>query len=199
MIRRRSGLTAALTAAPLLLIAGCGVQSSTITVLGAAPQGPAAVAATIPTTVAGETPFVLLFYQDGELVPVYRTVKGPLDDMTIINALRAGPTKAEALAGLSSKLPGNLVVTAKTNDQAWAYGFSETVTQEALAQFVCTVEIFSKKQVGWKDLTTNGYNPLNWLTCSDVTRQFIPQLSTDGGTDSGSSTDAPDAATPVLQ
>jgi hypothetical protein len=183
VIGHRGVLMAAAAAAPLLLLAGCGIQPSGITVLGAAPQEPSAVAATIPTTVAGETTFALLFYQDGELEPVYRTVPtSTLNDMLVITQLRAGPTRTELAAGYSSAMPDGLVVTPKTDDQAWAYGFSETVNQAALAQFVCTVQIYSQKQVGWKDLTKNGYNPLSWLTCSDITRQFIPLLST-GGTD----------------
>jgi hypothetical protein len=178
-VTRRRGLLLAAAALPLCT-AACGIQSSGITVLGVAPQGPSAVAATIPTTVAGESTFALLFYQNGELEPVYRTAaKSTLDDMTVVDALRAGPSKVEIAEGYYSALPGSLVISPKSDDQAWAYGFSETINQAALAQFVCTVQIFSQTQVGWKDLSKGGGSPLSWVGCSDTTRQYIPLLSND--------------------
>ncbi|GAA2437791.1 hypothetical protein ACFPFX_36935 [Streptomyces mauvecolor] len=78
-----------------LLAAGCGIQSTDVIAVG----GPASAQAVPPDAESGGT--VLFFAGPDGLMPVLRSVRsGPQ-----LSLLFAGPTKAEAAAGIRTELP----------------------------------------------------------------------------------------------
>lgn len=122
----RRCIVAVLAVLTVALLAGCGIP------VEQEPR-PLPTGTTSPTNAAGQTSTpapddsgaTLWFVRGGRLVPVTRTVTGPLSSQDYIDLLVDGPTKPEQDAGMRSSVVSvvtgePLVVTAKTAGVATA-------------------------------------------------------------------------------
>ncbi|GAA3377422.1 hypothetical protein GCM10020367_53070 [Streptomyces sannanensis] len=118
-----------------LLLTGCGIQSTDVVEAG----DPARAHVNAPA--AGR---MLLFFlsPNGELMPVTRSVGGPVEAGKTIAALLAGPVEQERAAGLDTALPrhGLPVRIEDAGDGVRVYvGFDVTgLSGSAHRQLVCT-------------------------------------------------------------
>lgn len=143
--RARAWLAAGL----LCLLAGCGVPADPAPRGIPAEQVPFGLLGTTTTTTAAPAPATttaVVFLVDGErLAPVRRQVPAPATPSAVLAALAAGPTPAEATAGLRSapvagaalaQVTAGAATVALDRDFA-AIGLNEQVL--ALAQLVYTI------------------------------------------------------------
>jgi hypothetical protein len=172
--RRRAGILGLAATLGLVLPAAtaCGIQPSGIVALGPAPA--AAVASPIGSldTSAGSTQYLLFFYLDGQLSPVYRPTKNPVTESTVLQALVQGPNAAEQSKGYSTMLPAKLAATPRASGLLDAYSLSQPLALHAKAQFICTMQYYDQTiSVGIQIL---GSITVNWNACSDTTTEYIP-------------------------
>jgi hypothetical protein len=175
--RRRRGaatMAVALTGAlATALVAGCGVQSSGIVVVGAAPSPVSSSGATAARDGLGETQVTLYFLSgpDGTLVPTVRTVTGPVNESAVITQLVNGPDQVERDDGLYSNLPPGLVATPNAQQLSYAFSLSEQLGQLARAQFICTMQAFDQTiAIGYIYPTMKD---MAWVSCGNTTTQLI--------------------------
>ena len=145
--RIRAGLTAAVVAG---LLAGCGVPVEGEPRTVEPPRGPFAAAGSptpVPPPEAGTVAQPLYFVRGDRLVAVLRRVRTVPTVPEHVADLVAGPTRAEADAGLASALGGNTVIAAvrlegtravvELDDPPEGGGRSDEVL--AVGQVVCTL------------------------------------------------------------
>jgi hypothetical protein len=163
---------AALLAASAPVLAACAIQPTAVSALGPAPSVPTAANQSPAPTGSGDTQYLLLFYRDSTLTPVYRAATaGTPTEEAVLKALIAGPTRAEQNEGFVSALPADLAASPRADGLFGAYTLDEVLSQRAKAQFICTMQYYDKTiSVGIEALNSN----VNWNACSDTTAQYIP-------------------------
>lgn len=145
-MRRRRKATRPLLVGAILAAAGCGigVQTEPQPIYDATLPSPYRVSGTLAP---GIEPTTIYLVRDGILVPVVRRAATQLTPVAVLDALLAGPTKAERARGLTTAAPlgatiartdyaRELVVVALDETQA-----ASTRTDEVLgyAQLVATL------------------------------------------------------------
>ena len=174
MTRHRARVLGLAAALGLVLPAAtaCGIQPSGIVALGPAPAAAVATPVGSLDTAAGSTQYLLFFYLDGQLSPVYRPAKAPVTESVVLQALLQGPNAAEQAKGYSTLLPVKLSATTRASGLLDAYSLSQPLAQHAKAQFICTMQYYDQTiSVGIQIL---GSNTVNWNACSDTTTEYIP-------------------------
>ncbi|EST23559.1 hypothetical protein N566_25585 [Streptomycetaceae bacterium MP113-05] len=147
--RSRAALLSGLPALPLLLVAGCGIQPTSVPVdAGAAPSRIACVLSDgEPTTAAPQFTVVRVYLVCGSRVsPVQRTVRLPQERAKVATALlatlSAEPDSHERTAGFTSRVPIDLEVEPGTpSDPPGTLRLNvppSNLPPFALAQIVCT-------------------------------------------------------------
>lgn len=179
--RRRLTAAAALIAALAVTLAGCGIQSTGISIVGAAPTGLIASANPLATPQAdaqdGQISILLLQSGTNQLVWVPRTIDGAVNEASVAAALIKGPTETELKLGYYTDIPPELVVTPDALGQRAAYTLSPYVEWSPLAraQFICTMQEYDQSDsVGY-----TWSNSLAWVACKDTTQQpiYLPGIS----------------------
>ncbi len=151
--------------------AACGIQPTGISALGPAPAAQQASPAQSLDGSPGETQYLVYFYQDNRLTPAYRFTKGEVSEMTVVESLISGPTKAELSTGYYSAIPAELAAKPQANGLLGAYTLSQPLGQRAKAQFICTMQYYDQiGSIGIQVLDSN----VIWNACSDTTSQYIP-------------------------
>jgi hypothetical protein len=144
---RRSTAAAAALAAAAVLLAGCGIRSTSVPVdEGAAPSRVACVLPGDGTGVAPRSGTRVQLVCGARVIPVTRQVRLPGDGAgaarTLLAQLTAEPEDAERAAGFASDVPRGLKVAAGTGaDPAGALRLStapDRLKGFAVAQIVCT-------------------------------------------------------------
>jgi hypothetical protein len=192
--RRRALRPAAFAAAALGVlgaggIAGCGIQSSGLKVVGAAPTVQAAndVTGDGQSDDTGPIEYYLFFYKDGQLVPVKRHTSDQPTEQSVMQALIKGPDTGEQAEGYTTSIPASLVTTSYTaNQQQWDYQYSQGLNFQERGQIVCTiVNDLGAPTVGYY---VEGKGQLAWNACNDFTTavDFPPLVSSPTPSDPGS-------------
>jgi hypothetical protein len=170
-------------------LAGCGIQSSSMRVVGAAPSLQAANDVTGTGNPSGQNQYELFFFRDHKLTPVVRYTNGTVTQELIMAELIKGPQSTDTAGGFTSAIPGNLSVVSYTaRDQEWNYQYSLPVSLAAKAEIVCSIQADRDAQaVG--TVTADGSQ--SWNICSDFTDDFgapayLPNLDTASATPTGS-------------
>ena len=163
--RRRAFAVAAAGAGALFGAAGCGIQPTSVQVVGAEPvvQANDLVSPGASGAVGGPDQVVVYFYRDGRLTPVYRPAPTGSEQSFIIQQLIDGPSKQEAGQGLVSAVPEGISFGINAQEQAWAYKFSDDLGRLAKAQVVCSIQANTNApSVG----TVYGDAKITWNICS---------------------------------
>jgi hypothetical protein len=176
--------------------AGCGIQSSSMKVVGAAPTLQVANDVTSAGTGTGGNQYTLYFFHGDKLTPVTRNTAETVTQEVLLAALIKGPTSTETSAGYSSDIPGDLSVLSFTaRDQQWNYSYSEPIGMAERAEIICTVEtnLPNVTSVG-----TDNDGQETWNSCNDFADDYgapaalLPNLSSsatasadESGDDSG--------------
>lgn len=171
--RRRRAAAAVGGAALACALAGCGIQSTGIAVVGAAPTPLTGSAAPTALGDGGDNEVTVYFLtgDDGTLVPVQRTVSGPVDESKVISLLIGGPTKAEGESGLYTDFPPGFTATPNAESLQYAYGLNEVLDQFARSQFICTMQAYDLViAIGY---ISPNMKEMEWLGCSDTTTQIV--------------------------
>jgi hypothetical protein len=169
--RRGPRVAVAVTGALVLLgTAGCGIQSTGLKVVGAAPKLQAANDVTgTESPGGGGNKFELYFFRDDTLVPVLRTTDQQVSQKLVISELIKGPSGGDQANGFTTEIPASLtLLTTTAKNQAWYYAFTEPLTMAEKAQIVCTVQ---------EDLNAPSVGVLtpvdaHWYNCSDFTEDY---------------------------
>lgn len=151
-------------------LTGCGIQSSGMKVVGAAPSLQAANDVTgTDAAGSGSNQYQLYFFRDGRLTPVVRYASSPVTQAVIMAALIKGPNSTDAADGFTSVIPGDLTVESYTaHDQQWNYQYSQALTGAEKAQIVCTIQAnLNAPSVG----TSTSENEF-WNTCFDFAQDY---------------------------
>jgi len=174
-----------------LSLAGCGIQSSGMKVVGAAPTLQAANDVTGTGNPNGENEYELYFFHDHKLTPVVRYTSDQVTQEMVIAALIKGPNTTDTADGYTSAVPGNLSIVSYTaRDQQWNYQYSMSLDPAAKAQIVCSIQSdLNAPSVG--TLTADGSEL--WNSCYDYSENFgAPAYLPNLGTASPSATDSAD-------
>ena len=169
--RRAVRLTAAVAGVlGAMGVAGCGIQPSTMKVVGAAPTLQAANDVTgTEGSGNGANQYALYFFRDGKLTPVMRYTDDTVTEELVLEALIKGPNSTDSSDGYTSDIPSSLQVVSYTAaDQQWNYEYSQPLTTAERAEIVCTVEA---------DLTDSSVGTFakpdeNWNNCSDFSEDY---------------------------
>jgi hypothetical protein len=138
---RRRGLASAVGAAALLTTAGCGIEPTGVSVVGAPPAVQGAGDLIGGGSTAGAYAYYLYFFRDGHLAVTTRYLSEQADQDSVLKQVLAGPTKTELAQGYSSEIPAGLsLITPTWNGEAWAYQFSNEIGREARAEIVCSIQ-----------------------------------------------------------
>lgn len=122
-------------------VAGCGIQPSSMKVVGAAPTLQAANDVTGTGNANGENAYELFFFRDGKLTPVMRYSQDAITQELVMQALIGGPSTSDAADGYTSAIPNNLAVVSYTAvDQQWNYQYSAPLAMAEKAEIVCTIQ-----------------------------------------------------------
>lgn len=169
--------------------AGCGIQSSSMKVVGAAPTLQAANDVTSSGTGTGGNQFTLYFFRGDKLTPVTRNTAQTVTQEVLLAALISGPTPAETAAGIGTDIPGHLSVLSFTaRDQQWNYSYSEPIGTAERAEIICTIET-NLPNVTSVGTESDGQD--TWNSCNDFADDYgapaalLPNL----GSSATSSTD----------
>lgn len=168
--RRGMGLVAAVAGmVGAMGLTGCGIQSSGMKVVGAAPSLQAANDVTGTGAADGSNQYQLYFFRDGRLTPVVRYAAAPVTQAVIMTALIKGPNSTDTADGFTSVIPSDLAVESYTaHDQQWNYQYSQTLTGAEKAQIVCTIQAnLNAPSVG----TATSENEF-WNTCFDFAQDY---------------------------
>lgn len=172
--RRGRLLLAAGCAAALPALAGCGIQATGITPLGAAPaaaQGSAPAGGGVIS--AGENQYLLFFYQNNRLVPVYRPANGPAGEKLVLAQLLLGPNAQEKAAGYTSALPAKLVATPNAEQERYAFALSAPLGSRGRTEFICTMQyVDGTDSIGVE--IAGLPQTMIWTGCADTTNQYVP-------------------------
>ena len=184
--RRTLRLAAAAGVFGVLGTAGCGIQSSSMKVVGAAPTLQAANDVTSAGTGAGGNQFTLYFFHGDKLTSVTRNTAGTVTQEVLLAALIKGPTSAETAAGFSTDIPGDLNVLSFTaRDQQWNYSYSEPIGMAERAEIICTIET-NLPNVPAVGTDIDGED--TWNSCNDFADDYgapaayLPNLSSSSAT-----------------
>ena len=142
--RRGAGVAAAVAGVVGALgLAGCGIQSTSMKVVGAAPSLQAAndVTGTGNPSGSGQNQYELYFFREHKLTPVVRYASQPVTQELIFAALIKGPDTTDTADGYTSTIPGGLSIVSYTaRDQQWNYQYSLPLNQAAKAEIVCSIQ-----------------------------------------------------------
>jgi hypothetical protein len=180
---RRRGLAALAAAgtAGLVGVAGCGIQSTGMKVVGAAPTLQAAndVAGSAGAG-SGANQYQLYFFRNGKLSPVLRYTDDTVTQDMVLGALIKGPDSSDQSEGFSSVIPQGLsVVSVTARDQLWNYQYSQDLTYAEKAEIVCTLQAdVGAPSVG----TVTNEGTQIWDQCDDFTDDYgAPAVLATGG------------------
>lgn len=177
-------------------LAGCGIQSTSMKVVGTAPTLQAANDVTgtgIPGS-SGENQYSLYFFRDHKLTPVVRYTNETVTQQLIMSALIKGPNSTDTADGFTSSIPANLSVVSYTaHEQEWNYEYTEPMDLAAKAEIVCSIEAdLNAPSVGtWSAATGDEF----WNDCNDFSGDFGAPLLSNPGTATASATDSPNSLT----
>ncbi|HET9170416.1 MAG TPA: hypothetical protein VFN97_13315 [Actinospica sp.] len=169
--RRGVGVVAAVAGTlGALGLAGCGIQSSSMKVVGAAPTLQAANDATGTGNPGGENQYSLYFFRDHKLTPVVRYTNDPVTQALIMAALIKGPDPTDTADGFTTAIPEGLsIVSFTARDQQWNYQYSEPVGLAGKAEIICSIQAdLNAPSVG--TATADGNQV--WNYCSDFSDDF---------------------------
>lgn len=197
LAQRRHWVVAGSAALMATGLAGCGIQPTGISVVGAAPSAlsPSATPSAQEIASSGQVYIYLLQDQDGtnEIVPVLRTIVGQkIDDATVAQLLVKGPTDDEAKQGYTSEVPDSLVVAPNALGFGDAYTLSTYLDSWGRAQFVCTMQEYDKSSSVGYYYPGTVMTAVNWVACKDTTSQpyiMLPGLITTDGVTLGKPTE----------
>lgn len=175
--------------------AGCGIQSSSMKVVGAAPTLQAANDVTSSGSSGSGNQYQLFFFVGDKLTETTRYTDETVTQQLLLDTLIKGPTSTETAAGYSSPIPGDLSVLSFTaRDQQWNYAYSAPIGMAERAEIVCTIQqnLTEAQAVG-----TDTDDQDSWNSCSDFADDYgapaaLPNLGnsatpTDSGDGAGSS------------
>ncbi|HTJ71273.1 MAG TPA: hypothetical protein VL551_27275 [Actinospica sp.] len=188
--RRGAGVAAAVAGVVGAIgLAGCGIQSSSMKVVGAAPSLQAAndVSGTGNPGGSGQNQYQLYFFHDKKLTPVVRYTNEPVTQELVFAALIKGPNTTDIADGYTSMIPANLSVVSYTaRDQQWNYQYSMSLGQAAKAEIVCTIQAdLNAPAVG----TWSGTGDPIWNGCFDFSDEYgAPAYLSNLGSASASAT-----------
>lgn len=169
---RRRGLAALAAAgtAGLVGVAGCGIQSTDLKVVGSAPTLQAANDIGSTSGGSGSNQYELYFFRDGRLTPVLRYTDETVDRDLVLEALIKGPDSTDQSEGFTSEIPAGLqIATYTADDQEWNYQYTQPLTTPEKAEIVCTVQVdLGAPSVG---TISPGGDPV-WNNCSDFTEDY---------------------------
>jgi hypothetical protein len=151
-------------------VAGCGIQPSSMKVVGAAPTLQAANDVTGTGNANGENEYELFFFRDGKITPVMRYSDDTVTQDLVMRALIGGPSTSDAADGFSSVIPNNLSVVSYTAvDQQWNYQYSQPLTMAEKAEIVCTIQ----QDLGAPTVGTfSGQGQQLWNDCFDFSEDY---------------------------
>jgi len=169
---RRRGLAALAAAgtAGLVGIAGCGIQSTSLRIVGSAPTLQAADEIGSASGSSGANGYELYFFRDGRLTPVQRYTDQTLSPQLVLAELIKGPDSADLSEGFSSELPPSLTVSSYVaRDQEWNYQYPQALSTAEKAEIVCTVQVdLNAPSVG----TVTPDQGEVWNNCSDFIEDY---------------------------
>jgi len=183
--RRSRLLLVAGCAALLPTLAACGIQASGITSLGAAPAAGQASPPAGSAISVGPNQYLLFFYMNNRLTPVYRPTDKPLTESMVLEEMLLGPTAQERAAGFTSALPIKLVATPNAEQERYAFAVSSPLGSRGRTEFICTMQYFDGTDSIGVELAGEP-STMIWTGCADTTSQYVPMQFSP----------APDAATP---
>lgn len=170
--RRRGSVGVAAAVAGVLGamgVAGCGIQPSTMKVVGAAPTLQAANDVTGTQDASGGNQYVLYFFRGGKLTEAMRSTGDTVTQELILEQLIKGPSATESAAGYTSAIADDLnVVSTTANDQQWNYQYSQPLNMAEKAEIVCTIQ---------QDLQATSVGTFTsesqiWNNCSDFSEDY---------------------------
>ena len=170
--RRGTGIAAAVAGVlGMTGIAGCGIQASSMKVVGVAPtlQGAGDVTGTQNASGGGTNQYALYFFRDGKLSTVMRNTDETVTQELIVEALIKGPDTVDTAEGYTSVIPSDLNVVSYTAlDQQWNYQYSEPLDMAEKAEIVCSVqEDLNAPAVG-----TVTSQEKSWNNCLDFSEDY---------------------------
>jgi hypothetical protein len=178
--RRRQWLAASSATVLATALAGCGIQPTGISVVGAPPSANMASADASPSpqvlAASGQVYIYLLQSQGGTdlLVPVIRTIVGQkITDDSVAQMLIKGPTQLEVKEGFTSEIPSSLTATSNAYGYSDAYVLSDLLQPLAKAQFICTMQEYDQSVSIGYFYPDSQMTQLNWVACKDTTTQYI--------------------------
>ncbi|HWG23874.1 hypothetical protein [Actinospica sp.] len=192
--RRGMGVAAAVAGmVGTLGLAGCGIQSTSMKVVGTAPTLQAANDVTgtgIPGS--GNNEYQLYFFRAHRLTPVVRYSNQPVTQELILAALIKGPDSTDTADGYTSAIPGGLSIVSYTaRDQQWNYQYSLPLDLAAKAEIVCSVqEDLNAPAVGSWSSSGDQF----WNQCYDFTEDFGAPAYVNLGTASASPSGSADGS-----
>jgi hypothetical protein len=175
--------------------AGCGIQSSSMKVVGAAPTLQAANDVTSTGSAGSGNQYQLFFFIGNKLTETTRYTDQTVTQQLLLDTLIKGPNSTEAAAGYTSPIPGALTVLDFTaRDQQWNYAYSQPIGMAERAEIVCTIQqnLTEAQAVG-----TDTDDQDSWNSCSDFADDYgapaaaVPNLGSASATpaDSGNGLD----------
>lgn len=183
--RRSRLLLVAGCAALLPSLAACGIQASGITSLGAAPAAAQASPPAGTTISVGPDQYLLFFYLNDRLTPVYRPTEKPLSEAMVLSELLLGPTQQEKADGFTSALPLKLVATPNAEQERYAFAVSSPLGSRGRTEFICTMQYYDGTDSIGVELAGEPSSMI-WTGCADTTSQYVPmQASPADGTAPG--------------
>jgi len=154
-------------------LAGCGIEASGITSLGAAPAAGEASPPAGTTISVGPNQYLLFFYLNNRLTPVYRPTEKPLNESMVLDELLLGPTPQEKAAGFTSALPLKLVATPNAEQERYAFAVSSPLGSRGRTEFICTMQYFDGTDSIGVELAGEPASMI-WTGCADTTSQYVP-------------------------
>jgi Sporulation and spore germination len=171
--RPRRALRFAAAAAGVLGVlgtAGCGIQSSSMKVVGAAPTLQAANDVTSSGNSGGGNQYTLYFFRGDRLTAVTRYTDDTVTQELIVDELIKGPTSTESSAGYSTDIPGDLsVISFTARDQQWNYAYSEPIDMGEKAEIICSIQTNLSDAQSVGTATDGG---VSWNSCGDFAEDY---------------------------
>ena len=192
--RRGMGVAAAVAGTVGALgLAGCGIQSTSMTVVGAAPSLQATNDVTGTGNPSGQNQYALYFFRDHKLTTVFRYTNNTVTQELVMAALIKGPDTTDTADGYTSAIPAGLsVVSFTAHDQQWNYQYSLPLSQAAKAEIVCSIQAdLGAGEVG----TATADGNQSWNSNTDFIEGFgAPAYLPNLGTASATATDTASTA-----
>lgn len=171
--RRRRLLLVAGCAALVPALAACGIQASSITSLGPAPAADQQSAPAGTSISVGPNQYLLFFYLNDRLTPVYRPTETSLTEAMVLDELLRGPTAQEKAAGFSSALPIKLIATPNAEQERYAFAVSSPLGSRGRTEFICTLQYYDGTDSIGVELEGEP-STMIWTGCADTTSQYVP-------------------------